>query len=98
MLVLKLKLNINTQLFVIESMQLIARLKDSKGERHIFVSQSCKTLIKGLQRQIYKENTNIPDKEDGFDHMNDALGYMIDYLKPLTTQANFNSPTRWTMK
>ena len=75
-----------------------SRLKDSKGERHIFVSQSCKTLIKGLQRQIYKENTNIPDKEDGFDHMNDALGYMIDYLKPLTTQANFNSPTRWTMK
>ena len=75
-----------------------SRLKDSKGERHIFVSQSCKTLIKGLQRQIYKENTNIPDKEDGFDHMNDALGYMIDYLKPLTTQARFNSPTRWTMK
>ena len=75
-----------------------SRLKDSKGERHIFVSQYCKTLIKGLQRQIYKENTNIPDKEDGFDHMNDALGYMIDYLKPLTTQANFNSPTRWTMK
>ena len=75
-----------------------SKLKDSNGQRHIFVSQSCKTLIKGLQRQIYKENTNIPDKEDGFDHMNDALGYMIDYLKPLTTQANFNSPTRWTMK
>src|SRR6056300_362454 len=75
-----------------------SRLKDSNGERHIFVSHSCKTLIKGLQRQIYKENTNIPDKEDGFDHMNDALGYMIDYLKPLTTQARFNSPTRWTMK
>ena len=75
-----------------------SRLKDSNGKRHIFVSQSCKTLIKGLQRQIYKENTNIPDKEDGFDHMNDALGYMIDYLKPLTTQANFSSPTRWTIK
>ncbi len=75
-----------------------SKLKDSNGERHIFVSQSCKTLIKGLQRQIYKENTNIPDKEDGFDHMNDALGYMIDYLKPLTTQTRFSSPTRWTMK
>ena len=75
-----------------------SRLKDSNGVRHIFVSQSCKTLIKGLQRQIYKENTNIPDKEDGFDHMNDALGYMIDYLKPLTTQARFSPPTRWTIK
>jgi hypothetical protein len=75
-----------------------SKLKDSNGERHIFVSHSCKTLIKGLQRQIYKENTNIPDKEDGFDHMNDALGYMIDYLKPLTTQVRFNPPSRWTMK
>ena len=75
-----------------------SRLKDSKGDRHIFVCNNLKVLIKGLTRQIYKENTNIPDKEDGFDHMNDALGYMIDYLKPLTTQARFNSPTRWTMK
>ena len=75
-----------------------SKLKDSNGKRHIFVSHSCKTIIKGLQRQTYKENTNIPDKEDGFDHMNDALGYMIDYLKPLTTQANFSSPTRWTIK
>ena len=75
-----------------------SKLKDSNGNRHIFVSQSCKTIVKGLQRQIYKENTNIPDKEEGFDHMNDAIGYMIDYLKPLTTQAVFSRPTRWAMK
>ena len=75
-----------------------SKLKDSKGNRHIFVSHSCKTIIKGLQRQTYKENTNIPDKEDGFDHMNDALGYMIDFLKPLTTETNFNRPTRWNIK
>jgi phage terminase large subunit len=98
MLDLKLKLNINTQLIRDRVNAVNGRFKDSNGVRHIFVSQSCKTLIKGLQRQIYKENTNIPDKEDGFDHMNDALGYMIDYLKPLTTQAVFSSPTRWTMK
>ena len=75
-----------------------SKLKDSNGKRHIFVSHSCKTIIKGLQRQTYKENTNIPDKEDGFDHMNDALGYMIDFLKPLTTETNFNKPTRWNIK
>ena len=75
-----------------------SKLKDSNGNRHIFVSHSCKTIIKGLQRQTYKENTNIPDKEDGFDHMNDALGYMIDFLKPLTTETNFNRPTRWNIK
>ena len=75
-----------------------SRLKDSLGKRYIFVSQSCKTLIKGLQRQIYKENTNIPDKEDGYDHMNDALGYLIDYVKPLTIQAPFSQPERWNIK
>ena len=75
-----------------------AKLKDSKGVRHIFVSKSCKTMIKGLQRQIYKENTNIPDKEQGFDHMNDALGYLIDYIKPLTSNIQFSKPTRWAIK
>ena len=75
-----------------------AKLKDSKGVRHIFVSKSCKTMIKGLQRQIYKENTNIPDKEQGFDHMNDALGYLIDYIKPLTSNIQFSRPTRWAIK
>nr|BAR20360.1 terminase large subunit [uncultured Mediterranean phage uvMED] len=75
-----------------------AKLKDSKGVRHIFVSKSCKTMIKGLQRQIYKENTNIPDKEQGFDHMNDALGYLIDFIKPLTSNMQFSRPTRWAIK
>ena len=75
-----------------------SKLKDSNGQRHIFVSKSCKTIVKGLQRQIYKENTNIPDKEDGFDHMNDAIGYMVDFLKPLTTQTVFSPPTRWAIK
>ena len=75
-----------------------SRLKDSLGKRYIFVSQSCKTLIKGLQRQIYKENTNIPDKEDGYDHMNDALGHLIDYVKPLTIQAAYSQPQRWNIK
>ena len=75
-----------------------SKLKDTNGNRYIFVSKSCKTLIKGLQRQTYKEDTNIPDKEDGFDHMNDALGYMIDYIKPLVVQMPSSRPTRWTMK
>tara|TARA_A100001201_G_scaffold39477_1_gene41177 strand:+ start:562 stop:1797 length:1236 start_codon:yes stop_codon:yes gene_type:complete len=75
-----------------------SKLKDSNGNRHIFISNTCKTLIKGLQRQTYKEDTNIPDKEDGFDHMNDALGYMIDYIKPLVAQMPNSKPTRWNIK
>jgi len=75
-----------------------SRLKDSKGIRHIFISKYCKTLIKGLQRQTYKEDTNIPNKEDGFDHMNDALGYLVDYIKPLVIQNRKLTPTRWAVK
>ena len=75
-----------------------SRLKDANGNRHIFVNPSCKTIINGLQRQIYKENTNIPDKEEGFDHMNDSIGYCIEILKPLIAQTKPFKPSRWTHK
>ena len=75
-----------------------SRLKDANGNRHIFVNPSCKTIINGLQRQIYKENTNIPDKEEGFDHMNDSIGYCIEILKSLIAQTKPFKPSRWTHK
>ena len=75
-----------------------SRLKDSLGKRYIFVSQYCKTLIKGLQRQIYKENTNIPDKEEGYDHMNDAIGYLVEIVKPLITNPTSFKPQRWNIR
>jgi len=75
-----------------------SRLKSANGERYIFVSPSCKIMIKGLQRQIYKENTNIPDKEEGFDHMNDAIGYLTEIVKPLITQNLSYKPQRWNIK
>ena len=75
-----------------------SRLKSADGKRYIFISPSCKIMIKGLQRQIYKENTNIPDKEEGYDHMNDAIGYLTEIVKPLTTTPRSFSPQRWNIK
>ena len=75
-----------------------SRLKSADGKRHIFVSNTCKLMIKGLQQQIYKIGTNIPDKEQGYDHMNDAIGYLIDVVKPLTIQSSSFTPTRWNVK
>tara|TARA_R100001440_G_scaffold44339_2_gene64111 strand:- start:3378 stop:4508 length:1131 start_codon:yes stop_codon:yes gene_type:complete len=75
-----------------------SRLKSADGRRFIFVSPSCKIMIKGLQRQIYKENTNIPDKEEGYDHMNDAIGYLTEIVKPLITQNLSYKPQRWNIK
>ncbi len=72
-----------------------SRLLSSSGERNLFVSSKCKQTIKSLERQTYKEGTSIPNK-DGFDHMNDALGYLVEYLFPVRTEYDTPQPTRWT--
>ena len=73
-----------------------ARLKSADGERHLYVDPKCKQVIKSLERHTYKEGTSQPDKDSGFDHMNDALGYLVDYLHPIKRKIAPTQPTRWT--
>ncbi len=73
-----------------------SRLLSSSGERNLFVSPKCKQTIKSLERQTYKEGTSIPNKDNGFDHMNDALGYLVEYLFPVRTEYSTPQLTRWT--
>ena len=73
-----------------------SRLKTATGKRHLFISDKCKQTIKSLERQTYKEGTSQPDKDEGYDHMNDALGYMVEYLFPVTTQYEVQQPVRWS--
>ena len=73
-----------------------SRLLSGDGKRHFYVSPKCKQTIKSLERQTYKEGTSIPNKDDGFDHMNDALGYLLEYLFPVRTEYDTPQPTRWT--
>ena len=63
-----------------------AKLKNAAGVISMFVDPKCKHLIQCLERQIYKEGTSQPDKSEGFDHMNDALGYFVDYLYPIESR------------
>ena len=74
-----------------------SRLCDSTGVRHLFVDPKCKYTIEGLERQTYKEGSSQPDKESGYDHMNDALGYMVDYLFPVRRDIDPDLliPQRW---
>jgi hypothetical protein len=60
-----------------------SRLCGTNGVRRLFVSPKCKYTIEGLERHVYKEGTSQPDKDSGYDHMMDALGYMVDYLFPV---------------
>lgn len=72
-----------------------SRLLSSDGKRHLYVDPKCRQTIKSLERQTYKEGTSQPNK-DGFDHMNDALGYLVEYMFPIRTEYEVQQPTRWT--
>lgn len=73
-----------------------ARLKTTDDARHLFINPKCKQVIKSLERQTYKEGTSQPDKDSGFDHMNDALGYLVDYLYPIKRKHDIPQQTRWS--
>ena len=74
-----------------------SRLCDSTGVRRLYIDPKCKYTIEGLERQTYKEGSSQPDKDSGYDHMNDALGYMIDYLFPVRRDVDpsLMAPQRW---
>lgn len=76
-----------------------SKLCNGEGQRKLVIHPKCKKIISCLERQIYKPGTSTPDKENGFDHMNDALGYAISFLYPITrnyeTALNTNT---WKVK
>jgi hypothetical protein len=73
-----------------------SRLCGSDGVRRLFIHPKCKYTIEGLERHTYKEGTSQPDKDNGYDHMNDALGYMVDYLFPIRKDtSDIAQPRRW---
>ncbi len=73
-----------------------SKLKNVKGQNSLFILKSCKNAIKSIERQIYKEGTHIPDKDSGYDHMNDALGYLVEYNYPLKRDFKPNPPQRFS--
>lgn len=74
-----------------------SRLCNASGVRQLFISPKCKYMIECLERQTYKENSSQPDKDSGYDHLNDALGYAVDYLFPVRRNIDpeLMRPQRW---
>lgn len=72
------------------------KLKNGVGDRTLFIANKCKTMLKSIERQIYKEGTTVPDKDNNYDHMNDALGYLVEYLYPVKRQFTPSKPKRWS--
>ena len=54
-----------------------ALLKDAAGTRRLLVHPKARAVVRALDGLTYKEDTNIPDKGSGLDHMADALGYLV---------------------
>jgi len=53
-----------------------ALLCNGKGETRLYIHASCRKLIESMELQSYNDKGE-PDKESGYDHMADALGYLI---------------------
>ena len=73
-----------------------ARILNALGERHLFVANKCKYIIESLERHSYKEGSLTPDKDTGYDHMADAVRYLVHYIWPITREVKPSAPQRWT--
>ena len=73
-----------------------SRLLGADDVRRLFVDKKCLNVIRSLERQIYKEGTSQPDKEQGYDHMNAALGYAFQILYPVRRNFISKPQERWS--
>ena len=66
-----------------------AMVKDADDVRRLFIHPRCRQTIKSLRNLTFKEGTNMPDKDSGWDHGWDALSYLVlgafDRVKPWKT-------------
>ncbi len=56
-----------------------AALENGNGETRLWIDPRCKRTIECLELQSY-DDKGQPDKASGYDHMNDALGYLVHRL------------------
>ena len=74
------------------------KLKNAHEQIGLAVDSRCKNVINSLERLVYKEGTNVVDKDHGYDHMADAVGYLVDYLFPITVNYENTSQDVFTFQ
>lgn len=75
-----------------------SKLCNANNQRTLFVSRHCKNLLNTLSKQTYREGTNVPNKQQGLDHLGDALGYMVSFLYPITRDITETTPQRFNIQ
>lgn len=74
-----------------------ALLLNAAQERRLTLDPECRRLIEALEKHTYKEGTLLPDKDQGYDHLTDALGYAVEFNFPVKLQRDTEQATteRW---
>lgn len=63
-----------------------ALLCNQAGRRRLLIHPKCKRLITSIERLAYKPDSSVISKEDGYDHMVDALGYAVHVEWPIANR------------
>lgn len=63
-------------------------LLNAQGHRRLVIHPKCKRLIEALTKHQYKEGTQVPDKNSGYDHITDALGYLVEFNFPVRSEVS----------
>ena len=71
-----------------------ALIMNGDGVRRLKVNTlRCPHLTDGLEQQAYDKN-GMPDKKSGHDHLNDAAGYPLAFLYPISRPVTTTQPLR----
>jgi hypothetical protein len=62
--------------------------RSADGTIRLTIDPKCRKLLDSIRKHTYKENTRQPAKDTGYDHFNDALGYLVNYQLPIRQQIN----------
>jgi len=74
-----------------------ARFCSADGIRHLYVDPKCKYSIESLEKFSFKDGTQVPDKDSGFDHMFDAMSYYVAFRWKIKRDIDPDllQPQRW---
>jgi hypothetical protein len=76
-------------------------LCSTHGQRRLTMDPACRNMIDCLSKHVYKEGTSQPEKngDKDYSHMNDALGYMVEFLHPVRAPVpEVESAGHWRVK
>lgn len=58
-------------------------LCSSTGIKRLLIDKKCRQIRESMLKYVYKEDTRVVDKDNGFDHMADCVRYITHKLYPL---------------